>query len=365
MRDADFQAHTLTVRLGALTDNYRTFQRLAGPAAVAGVVKADGYGLGADFTGPALAAAGCDTFFVARLEEGVALRRAVGAAPRIFVLDGAPSDAVPALVAHRLTPVLNTLADIAGWNAAAGASRIDMDAAIHVDTGMNRLGLSGEELSLLAAEWKTRLKNINLVLLMSHLARGDEASHVMNAQQLSRFRIALAMLPPAPASLAASGGAFLGKPYHFDLVRAGIGLYGGACLEGEKPLKTVAVATARVLQLRRIDKGESVGYAATFRARRPSLIATVALGYAGGIPRSLSGKGAGFTAGGRANFAGRVSMDMTALDVTHLAGLKVGDEVEFLGDHVMLEEVAALAGTNAYEILTGLRMPRHYTEAAA
>ena len=365
MRDADFQAHTLTVRLGALTDNYRIFQRQAGPAAVAGVVKADGYGLGADFTGPALAAAGCDTFFVARLEEGVALRRAVGATPRIFVLDGAPSDAVPALIAHRLTPVLNTLADIAGWNAAAGASRLCLDAAIHIDTGMNRLGLSGEELSLLAAEWKTRLKNINLVLLMSHLARGDEAGHAMNAQQLSRFRIALAMLPPSPASLAASGGAFLGKPYHFDLVRAGIGLYGGACLEGEKPLKTVAVATARVLQLRRIDKGESVGYAATFRARRPSTIATVALGYAGGIPRSLSGKGVAFAAGGRANFAGRVSMDMTALDVTDLAGLKVGDEVEFLGDHVMLEEVAALAGTNAYEILTGLRMPRHYTEAAA
>jgi alanine racemase len=130
-------------------------------------------------------------------------------------------------------------------------------------------------------------------------------------------------------------------------------------------MKTVAVATARVLQLRRIDKGESVGYAATFRAKRPSTIATVALGYAGGIPRSLSGKGVAYIAGVRANFVGRVSMDMTALDVTGLAGVKVGDEVEFLGDYVMLEEVAALAGTNAYEILTGLRMPRHYTEAAA
>ncbi|MES2294438.1 MAG: alanine racemase [Pseudomonadota bacterium] len=365
MRDRDFEACRLTVRLGAIAENYRAFQRLAGPAAVAGMVKADAYGLGAEFVAPALARAGCDTFFVARLEEAVTLRRVLGKVPRIFMLDGAPPDAVPALIAHRLTPVLNSLGEIAAWNAAALASRRSLDAAIHIDTGMNRLGLSGEELSRLAAEWKTRLKNLNLVLLMSHLACGDEIGNAMNDAQLSRFRTALAMLPPAPASLAASGGAFLGKPYRFDLVRPGIGVYGGASQEGEKPLKTVAVATARVLQLRRIDKGESVGYAATFRAKRPTMLATVALGYAGGIPRSLSNKGMAFAAGSYANFAGRVSMDMTTLDVSDLPTLKVEDEVEFLGDHMMLEEVAALAGTNAYEILTGLRLPRHYVESAA
>ncbi len=283
----------------------------------------------------------------------------------VFVLDGAPSDAVPALIAHQLTPVLNSLAEIAGWNAAAAASRRSLDAAIHIDTGLNRLGLPGEELARLAAEWKTRLKNLNLVLWMSHLACGDEIDNKMNDQQLSRFRTALAMLPPAPASLAASGGAFLGKSYRFDLVRPGIGIYGGASQEGGKPFKTAAVLTARVLQLRRIDKGESVGYAATFRAQRPTMLATVALGYAGGIPRSLSNKGAVFAAGKRATFVGRVSMDMTTVDVSDMAALKVGDEVEFLGDHVMLEEVAALAGTNAYEILTGLRVPRHYIEEAS
>src|ERR1700744_2473720 len=319
MRESDFEACRLTVRLGAIAENYRTFQRQAGPAAVAGVVKADAYGLGADFVAPALAGAGCDTFFVARLEEALALRRGIGAGPRIFVLDGAPPDAVPALIAHHITPVLNSLAEIAGWNAAASASRRSLDAAIHVDTGMNRLGLPGEELSQLAADWKTRLRNINPVLLMSHLACGDEADSKMNDEQLSRFRTALAMLPPAPASLAASGGAFLGKAYHFDLVRPGIGVYGGAPQEGVKALKTVAVLTARVLQLRRIDKGESVGYAATFRAKRPTMLATVALGYAGGIPRSLSNKGAVFAAGARANFAGRVSMDMTIVDVSELA----------------------------------------------
>lgn len=365
MRDKDYEACHLTVRLGAIAENFRTYQRLAGPAAVAGVIKADAYGLGADFVAPALAAAGCDTFFVARLEEATQLRRVLkDRATRIFLLDGAPPDAVPALIAHHITPVLNSLSEIAGWNAAAATARRNLDAAIHIDTGMNRLGLPGEELSVLAGEWKTRLKNINLVLLMSHLATGDEPNSKMNDQQLSRFRTALAMLPPAPASLAASGGSFLGKPYWFDLVRPGIGLFGGAPQEGGKSLKTVAVLTGRVLQLRRIDSGQSVGYAATFRAKRPTMIATVAPGYAAGIPRTLSNKGVAFAAGKRVPFAGRVSMDMIGVDVSEVTA-KVGDTVELLGDHVTLEEVAALAGTNAYEILTGLKLPRHYTDAAS
>ena len=365
MRESDFEACSLTVRLGAIADNYKSFQRLAGPAAVAGVVKADAYGLGAEMVAPTLAAAGCDTFFAARLEEGVALRRVLRGEARIFVLDGAHPDSVPALIAHHLTPVLNSLAEIAGWSAAAGTARLSLDAAIHIDTGMNRLGLPGEELSVLAAEWKARLKHLNLVLVMSHLACGDEPDSLMNGEQLSRFQTALAMLPAAPASLAASGGAFLGKSYWFDLVRAGVGLYGGAPQEGGPPLKTAAVLTGRVLQLRRIDSGQSVGYAATFRAKRPTLIATVAPGYAGGIPRSLSNKGMAFLGGKRAAFAGRVSMDMVTLDVSEHEDVKTGDLVEFLGDHMMLEEVAALAGTNAYEILTGLKLPRHYTDRVA
>jgi alanine racemase len=363
MRDSNYEACRLTVRLGAIAENFRSFQRLAGPAAIAGMIKADAYGMGADFVAPVLARAGCDTFFVARLEEAVALRRVLRET-RIFLLDGAPPDAVPALIAHNITPVLNSLGEIAAWNAAAATARRSLDAAIHIDTGMNRLGLTGEELSTLAGEWKTRLKNIRLVLLMSHLASGDEPNSRTNDQQLSRFRTALAMLPPAPASLAASGGAFLGKPYWFDLVRPGIGLFGGAPQEGGKSMKTVAVLTGRVLQLRRIDSGQSVGYAATFRAKRPTMIATVAPGYAAGIPRTLSNKGVVFAAGRLAPFAGRVSMDMTGVDVTDLT-VKVGDAVEFMGDHVTLEDVAALAGTNAYEILTGLRLPRHYTDAAS
>lgn len=357
---SDFEASWLTVRLGAIGANYKDFCRLAGSVAVAGVVKADGYGLGAGFVAPALAAVGCDSFFVARLEEGIALRRVLPRL-RIFVLDGAPADAVPALIAHRLTPVLNSLVEIAAFGKGAASPR---EAAIQIDTGMNRLGLTPDELALLAAEWRTRLKDVRPVLWMSHLACGDEAKNKMNPQQLERFRAALAMLPPAPASLAASGGAHLGKEYHFDLVRAGIGLYGGAPQEGGPSLRTAAVVAARVLQLRRIDRGQSVGYAATFRARRPTMLATVALGYAGGIPRTLSNKGRAHAAGSIVPYVGRVSMDMTVLDVTNLTNIQVGDVVELLGDHVGLEDLAALAGTNAYEILTGLKLPRHYVDAA-
>jgi alanine racemase len=335
---------------------------------VAAVVKADAYGLGVARVAPALAQAGCDSFFVARLEEGIALRRAVPDA-RIFVLDGAAPDAVPALITHRLTPVLNSLGQIAAWGAAASAARTALDAVIHVDTGMNRLGLAADEVSILASDSSKRLAGLNLVLVMSHLACSDEAGSRMNGEQLSRFRQALAMLPPAPASLAASHGTMLGMDYHFDLVRPGVALYGAnpQLQEGAGPgapnlMQTAAVLTGRVLQLRAIDSGECVGYAATFRARRPSMLATIALGYADGVPRTLSGKGHAVLGGVRVPFAGRVSMDTVILDVTDMAQQPaVGDQAELLGDTMTLGEVAKTAGTNEYEILTRLRrVPKVY-----
>ena len=365
--EQDFEAARLTVRLDAIADNYRLFGRLAEPAAVAAVVKADAYGLGVAKVAPALAEAGCDSFFVARLEEGVALRPLVPGA-RIFVLDGAPPDAVPALLSHALTPVLNSLADIAAWSAAAGAARRTLEAALHIDTGMNRLGLAGDELAILSAQHAARLEGLNLALVMSHLACSDDAAAKMNGEQLSRFRAALAMLPSAPASLAASGGVLLGKAYHFDMVRPGLGLYGGNPHPGrENPVKAAAVLAGRMLQLRRIDSGESVGYAATFRAKRPTMLATVALGYADGIPRAASGRGAAAIGGARVPFMGRVSMDLVCLDITDLPfEPKRGDEVQFLGDTITLEDAAEAAGTSAYEILTRLaRAPRRYQGGAA
>ncbi len=366
----DFQAARLTVRLPAIIANYRTYRRMAGPTAVAAVVKADGYGLGAERIAPALAQAGCDSFFVARLEEAIALRKSVPQA-RIFVLDGADADAVPALISHRLTPVLNSLGQIAAWGAAAGVGTSKLDAVLHVDTGMNRLGLPGDELAILSGEHARRLAGINPVLVMSHLACSDEPSNPMNGEQLSRFKQALAMLPPAPASLAASHGAMLGMEYHFDLVRPGVALYGanpqaqeGTGKGAANLMQTAAVLTAKVLQVRRIDSGASVGYGATFRAKRPTMIATVALGYADGMPRTLSGKGVAVLGGVRVPFVGRVSMDTITLDVSVLAAPpRIGDEAELLGETLGLGEVAASAGTNEYEILTRLhRVPRAYEQ---
>jgi len=366
----DFEAARLTVRLKAIAANYRTYCRLTAPTAVAAVVKADAYGMGVAKVAPALADAGCESFFVARLEEGVTLRKLVPKA-RIFVLDGAHPDSVPALIRYRLTPVLNNLAQIAAWSAASEISRTALDAVLHVDTGMNRLGLPGDELAILSAEHGKRLAGLNLVLVMSHLACADQPDNKMNAQQLSRFRQALAMLPPAPASLAASHGAMLGLDYHFDLVRPGVALYGanpqvreGKASASPNLMQTVAVLTAKVLQVRRIDSGESVGYAATFHAKRPSMIATIALGYADGIPRALSNKGVAVLKGGRLPIAGRVSMDLITLDVSGLAAApEIGADVEILGDTITLGEVAELAGTNEYEILTRLRrVPKAYED---
>ncbi|HWA90230.1 MAG TPA: alanine racemase [Rhizomicrobium sp.] len=366
MSEPDFEAARLTVRLGAVGANFRTCQRLAAPAAVAGVVKADAYGMGMLPVAKHLASTGCDTFFVARLEEGVKLRPAVPAS-RIFVLDGAPPDAVPALIGHRLTPVLNSLAEIAAWSAAARETRSELDAAIHFDTGMNRLGLPASELGVLAAETKMRLAGLRVVLWMSHLACADDPGAKMNASQLDRFHTALAMLPPAPASLASSGGVMLGKAFAFDMVRPGLGLYGGNPQLSEKnPFATVAVLTGKILQLRRVEEGETAGYGATFVARRPSMLATVGLGYTDGLMRALAGRGFGAVGGAKAPIAGRVSMDLITLDVTDIADARVGTDIEFIGDHIPLEDIAAASGTASYEILTSMarRVPRHYEAGA-
>jgi alanine racemase len=330
-------------------------------------VKADGYGTGALKAAKTLHAAGCKTFFVARLSEGIALRPVLGDA-RIFVLDGVQEETVPAYVAYNLTPVLNSLAQIDMWSAAARTSRTTRDAAIHIDTGMNRLGLPSDELSMLAGDAKSRLDGIHVVQWISHLACADDSKNPMNREQLSRFRSALASLPSAPASFASSGGVLLGKDYVFDMVRPGIGLYGGNPAHGKNPFKVVAQMTGTVLQLRRVDSGGSVGYGATFRVGRKSVLATVALGYADGLMRSLGNHGFGAIAGHRVPIAGRVSMDLCTLDVTDVPQefLKAGADVEFFGDTISLEEAAASAGTANYELLTslGARLKRFYVEAA-
>lgn len=368
MPHPDSAAARLTVRLGAIAANYRQFQERCSPAAVAAAVKADAYGLGLAPVARSLAGAGCDSFFVARTEEGVALR-ALQARARIFVLDGAQSQTAAALIAHRLIPVLNSLSEIATWNEAARHAGARLDCAIHLDTGMNRLGLPQYEWLGLAAEAGTWLRHLHVVLWMSHLACGDDCLSAMNAAQLACFRAALADLPPAPASLSASAGVLLGKEYHFDLVRPGIGLYGGnPCVGRVNPFTAAVVLTGRILQLRRVDTGGTVGYGATFRTARPSTLATIGLGYADGLMRAIGNRGEGAIVGIRAPIVGRVSMDLVTLDVSDVAPdlLAIGAEVEFLGDTISLEEFAVNASTASYEVLTSLgrRMARHYEIAA-
>ena len=361
----DFDAASLTVCTSAIAANFRTAQRLASPSVVAGVVKADAYGTGLAPVAQALTEAGCDTFFVARLDEGVALRQLARRA-RIFVLDGAQPDMVPALITHNLTPVLNSLGEIAAWSATARSTRSQLDAAVHIDTGMNRLGLSALELTTLAAEHARLLDGLRVVLWMSHLACSDEPDAKMNAVQLERFKTALAMLPEAPASLSASGGILLGKDYLFDMVRPGIALYGGAPHPGfANPFQPAVRLTAKIMQVRHAAKGETVGYSATYTLKRPSVLATCALGYADGIFRSLSNSGAVAVGGVKAPIVGRVSMDLLTFDITDVPGtVTAGQEVELIGDTISLDEVAAAAHTISYEILTSLsrRARRQYED---
>ena len=362
----DFDAARITVRLGAVAANFKTAQRLAGPAVVGAVVKADAYGTGMVPVARSLLGAGCDTFFAARLEEGIALRPLAPKA-RIFVLDGAQPDMVSALIVHNLTPVLNSIADIAAWSAAARETGTKLDAAIHIDTGMNRLGLPAAELAILAGEHVKRLERLRVVLWMSHLACSDDPEARMNRDQLNRFRTVLAMLPPAPASLSSSGGIMLGKEYAFDMVRPGLGLYGGNPQPAKaNPFATAVRVTSRILQLRRAEKGETVGYGATFKTKRRSLLATAGLGYADGLLRALSNSGAVAINGVRAPIVGRVSMDLVTFDVTDVPGtLAAGNEVELVGDTITLEKIAAAANTISYEILTLLshRAQRRYEGA--
>lgn len=352
----------LTVDLGAIVRNWRALgERLKPGASCAAVVKADAYGLGMADVAPALAAAGCRRFFVAQLDEGIALRGLLPAA-EIAVLGGVLPGTVGEFRAHRLAPVLNDLGQLESWRIGGGGE----PAILHVDTGMSRLGLSPGELATLAGE-RHRLDGVRLAAVMSHLACADE-ENALNREQLERFRRALAALPPAPASFANSAGIFLGPEFHFDIARPGIALYGGNPLPGHpNPMLQVVRLQGKILQVREIDRGETVGYGATHTATRPTRIATVGVGYADGWLRALGNRGGAVVAGRQVPLVGRVSMDLITLDVTGIepALARPGSFVDLLGDGRTVDEVAAEAGTIAYEILTSLGHRYHRVHLAA
>lgn len=325
-----------------MAENWRFFKKRAPNAAVGAVVKADAYGLGAVAASRALAQAGARVFFTATFGEALRVRKALGEGPQIFVLNGPNEKDVAQYANAKLTPILNSIAQIKIWNARGPAG-------LHIDTGMNRLGLGPEEL----AQSMVALKGTSLALVMSHLACGSDLKHEMNATQLKRFIDAASLFPQAPLSLSATAGALIGPEYHFDLIRPGVGLYGSGGLDADNPqLIPAALIEAPILQVRDVEPGESFGYGATFTAAQKMRTATVALGYADGYLRSLGGRGYGVLGGGKRPILGRVSMDLTIIDVTGCAEAAPGAMVEFLGPNAPLDEIAALAGTASYEILT-------------
>ena len=360
-QDAEFLRHgaLLTVDLGAIRENYRRLSARLKDSACAAVVKADGYGLGAAQVGPALARAGARDFFVALPDEGLALREALAGlepAPRIFILSGFEAGLGPDFRAARLIPVLNSLGQLAAWREVARAAEAPLPAAIHLDSGMSRLGLPPAELDTLAAD-PARLDGLEPLLVMSHLACAEEAENPKNQEQLSLFQAARARLPALPASFANSSGIFLGPAYHFEFARPGVALYGVNPTPGQpNPMAQVVRLQARILQVREIDAPTTVGYGAAFRAAGPTRIATVAAGYADGYLRSLSNRGTAFVADRAAPVAGRISMDLITLDVTGVPAeaLHPGALVDLIRPDDGLDRLAAEAGTIGYEILTSL-----------
>lgn len=348
----------LEIDLSAIADNWRQLaSRLRPGAHCAAVVKADAYGLGMARVAPALAAAACRLFFVATLDEGLTLRRLLPNA-EIAVLNGLLPATEGEFRRARLIPVLNDLGQIAAWRRSAATRALP--SMIHIDTGMARLGLPPDELARLIAE-PERLAGLTLRALLSHLACAEDEDHPHNAEQLATFRAALARLPPAPVSLAASSGIFLGSKFHFDIARPGVALYGAnPTPRHPNPMTQVIRLKGKILQVRDVDRGQGVGYGSAHRMERAGRIATVAVGYADGWLRSSHSGSAGI-AGQRVPVIGRISMDLLTLDVTGIdpALCCPGAFVDLIDEQHGVDDVAAAAGTISYEILTALGRRHH------
>jgi alanine racemase len=359
MSEARPSQSTLRVDLDAICANYDTLRAELNGAACASVVKADAYGLGATHVGPALAAAGCTDFFVAHLGEGRILQAVLPRGANIYVLSGLLAGEETEFAESGLIPVLNDPGQIERWATAARAAGRRLPACLHFDTGMSRLGLSASDATTLMAD-PLALAGLDIQYVMSHLACSDEPLHPLNAQQLARFQNLRAGFPALRASLANSSGIFLGPAYHFDLVRPGAALYGINPLPGQpNRLRQVVRLEGKILQIHEVDPPASVGYGATHRVANRTRIATVAAGYADGWPRSLSNRGSAYIGDIRVPAIGRVSMDLITLDVTTAPGALAGDSVELLGAHLPVDDVAEVAGTIGYELLTRLGMRYH------
>lgn len=368
----------LTIDLDALKANWQTLAARARPAECGAVVKADAYGIGIEEAVPALERAGCRTFFVAHLAEGVRARKALwlargaGDDSRIFLLHGLQPGAMihPDLLRYRLGPVLGSMPEIEAWCSAVP----DLDApyaALQFDTGMNRIGFPLSALGTLSVE---TIRQAGITLLMSHLVAAEECDNPMNAAQIAAFNTIRAAFPGVPASLANSSGIFLAQDAEFDLVRPGYALYGGnPCPGRPNSMQPVVRLRAAVLQTRTIEAGQTVGYNGRWVAQRPTRLATIGIGYADGLPRNAdtlgSERGPCAIAGGvRCPLVGRISMDLIVVDVTDAAHDECvpGEALEMIGQEIGIDDFARSCGITGYEVLTSLgrRYHRRYLEAS-
>jgi alanine racemase len=349
----------LTVDLDAIVANWRKLEKIAVPAECGGVIKADAYGCGAEPVARALAGAGCKTFFVATLDEARAVRAAVPAAA-IYVLNGFFQNTGEAYAKIDVRPVIGDLNELAEWDVFCRRSGWAGGAAIHIDTGMNRLGLTLTEAQGIVP--RINAGDHGITLVMSHLACAETLNHPLNGKQLATFREIASLYSGVPASLSNSSGVYLGAPFQFDVVRPGAALYGiNPTPEADNPMQPVVELKARIVQTRNVERGEGVGYGGTWTARRPTKLAIVSAGYADGYFRAAGSndgtRGAeAVVAGKRCPIAGRVSMDLIAIDITDLpnAAARRGHMVTLLGEGITVDELAHHFGTIGYEVLTSL-----------
>ena len=339
----------LTIDLGAIGENWRRLAARAPGIPCAAVVKADAYGCGLATVAPALWRAGCRTFFVAHLSEGITARAVLPEAA-LYVLNGLPPGAAPAFAAHGLRPVLGSLEELSEW---AALSRGSLPAALHVDTGMNRLGLGLDAGLALAGD--PRIGQAGIDLVMSHLVSAESPDDPVNARQIADFAQVAEAFPHFRASLANSSGVFLGPEAHHGLLRPGYALFGGnPTPDRTNPMRPVVRLEAEIVQVRTVEAGASAGYNARWTAAGPRRLATLSLGYADGYPRAASGQGRALVGGVSCPILGLVSMDLIILDVTDASEARRGAPATLIGDRLDVDTVGRAAGTIGYEILTGL-----------
>ena len=353
----------LTIDLSVIADNYKLLCKKFTGSKVASVVKANAYGLGIEKVAPRLAEVGCKSFFVANLDEAVQLR---GVLPEseIFVFHGVCLGQEKVFCEYNLIPCIASSEQFKIWSLYANKLGKKLPAILHIDTGMNRLGISFSCLERFVSD--NDISCLDVRYVMSHLACADDEKSKKNIEQLNKIRIVAKILPNIPISFVNSSGVFLGENYHFDLARPGVALYGGSPNPAIKnPMRNVISLTSKIIQIRELVKDEDVGYGATANLKKGSKIATLPVGYADGYVRSLGNKGFCYFGDEKLPVVGRVSMDLITVDVTSILDneIKVGDEIEIIGNNATIDDIATCAGTIGYEVLTSLgrRYNRVYT----